>query len=492
MVSNQLYTGCMYTDLVKDRDPPQLLMAIYGEPGTGKTATTGRISDMFFSRSTWEQLTVRPYSRVKSLLVDSISHRPSPREISSIQRDWSILEGYLIIEDSDPNDLSFFALLSHNLCIARNTPLHIPFGGLNIIITADCAYLPNNHNSHTAAHGLLNRLGNETLLQFREIIILHLPMRTVDPVWWDLLRRIRFGRMDKASIELLRTLILPGINSPNPNTSVPWTRKTLITSHDITRRQWNTASLRSYGRRSGLPIYICTAQDSMYGLPLTAREKYFSESLTFDKPQQLNTSVAIALGMPVIVTLAFQSIFCEEGSLTQIVGITLDPADADTQNIGGVIHLKRLPLSIRLRQSPAMPLITLRPSRRGYHLRLPLAVMGHGVGALPAIKYVNRLQYALAGAYAISDIRSQGAPLCTIVADISNSASVKDAYATLSRSINMDSIRLLRDFDDSLFKTGFDDESHAERRRLAAEHDATAVRWEKTSKDDIRYNSVKL
>ena len=83
---------------------------------------------------------------------------------------------------------------------------------------------------------------------------------------------------------------------------------------------------------------------------------------------------------------------------------------------------------------------------------------------------IGRRQYAMTGGYAFTDIKAQGQTIEVIVADMRNTPTGKispfSAYVTLSRSRGRDTIRLLSDFDENLFKTHPDPDLEAEMQRL--------------------------
>jgi len=70
---------------------------------------------------------------------------------------------------------------------------------------------------------------------------------------------------------------------------------------------------------------------------------------------------------------------------------------------------------------------------------------------------IGRRQYALTGGYAFTDIKAQGQTIEVVVADMRNTPTGKilpfSAYVTLSQSHGCNTIRLLSDFDERLFKT---------------------------------------
>jgi hypothetical protein len=68
---------------------------------------------------------------------------------------------------------------------------------------------------------------------------------------------------------------------------------------------------------------------------------------------------------------------------------------------------------------------------------------------------VHRRQFPITAAYAFTDFRAQGQTIPAVLVDIASPPSFKlslfNLYVALSRSSGRDAIRLLRDFDASLF-----------------------------------------
>ena len=93
---------------------------------------------------------------------------------------------------------------------------------------------------------------------------------------------------------------------------------------------------------------------------------------------------------------------------------------------------------------------------------------------------VRRRQYPMTGAYAFTDYRSQGQTILVVLVDIATpptgTLSLFNLYVALSRSSGRSSIRLLRDFDDSLFKKSQDVALMAEDERLE-ELNSITKRW---------------
>ncbi|KAF8262735.1 hypothetical protein EI94DRAFT_1600970 [Lactarius quietus] len=84
---------------------------------------------------------------------------------------------------------------------------------------------------------------------------------------------------------------------------------------------------------------------------------------------------------------------------------------------------------------------------------------------------MKRRQYALTGAYAFTDYKSQGQTIECVIVDLgkppSGSLTAFNTYVALSRSRGRKTIRLLRDFDENLFMARPDEQLHREDLHLA-------------------------
>ena len=79
-------------------------------------------------------------------------------------------------------------------------------------------------------------------------------------------------------------------------------------------------------------------------------------------------------------------------------------------------------------------------------------------GGKKAPRTVRRRQFPITAAYAFTDYRSQGQTITYVLVDIAPPprGSLFNLYVVLSRSSGRDTIRLLRDFDDEMFRKSHD------------------------------------
>jgi ATP-dependent exoDNAse (exonuclease V) alpha subunit len=85
-------------------------------------------------------------------------------------------------------------------------------------------------------------------------------------------------------------------------------------------------------------------------------------------------------------------------------------------------------------------------------------------------KTVVRRRYAITGGYTFTDIKAQGQTIEVVIIDLRNTPSGRispfSAYVALSRSRGRDTIRLLSDFDENLFKSHPNEDLAIEMERL--------------------------
>jgi hypothetical protein len=160
------------------------------------------------------------------------------------------------------------------------------------------------------------------------------------------------------------------------------------------------------------------------------------------------------------------------GARGEIVGIVLHPDEPPVANTP-IVHLERMPAYVlvklnrtRATQLPGLDagVIPIEPATTSYRIK-------HRVSETKIThKSVRRTQFPMTAAYAFTDYRAQGQTLPYVIIDIASPPTGKltlfNLYVSLSRSSGRSTIRLLRDFDESLFRMGHDVELLMEDDRL--------------------------
>ena len=299
-------------------------------------------------------------------------------------------------------------------------------------------------------------------------------MRIMDKVWSDFLTHLRIGQVQRSELEMLRKQIIGSPSCPKVDFDLePWNDSSLVTPRHAVRTQWNEACVRKHCRLKKTKLFICTVENSMKGRELTLQEQYGVAARNVSSKQNggkrrrksndLPGMVEIVIGMKVMVTSNIETdLDVTNGARGEIVDIILHP-DEPTIEDGPVVKLKYLPsyVLIKLTRTRATQLLGLdegvipvQVTTRNFQIKVK-----NGTGKY-ITRTVHRRQFPMTAAYGFTDYRSQGQTLRYIIVDIARPPSggldLFNLYVALSRSSGRETIRLLRDFDDSMFLKAHD------------------------------------
>lgn len=508
---------------------PPLRMVLYGEGGTGKSRVIQTITEAFAARGVSHMLMKAAYTGVAASLVDGkTTHIIGSMSLGSkddvsdaakkkLQDFWRNIR-YLIIDEYSMLSKTFLATLSRNISIgmegSEGFQQGTSFGGLNVILCGDLHQFPpvacGKRESLYYPIGtddkLMSQVGRRIYEEFSTVIILKEQMRVTDHIWREFLNHLRYGMVEQRHLTMLRTLLLkrPTQNSSPPhlpNTSSssdtslsstetvdfsaqPWVDASLITPRHAVRIRWNQAAARKQCTDSTTRLFICPSLDTIKGSALTLEERYALASLPKNSRKRdkgLPEFIHLAIGMKVMVTNNLQTdLDVTNGARGIIAEIILNP-DEPPLGEGSVITLKHLPecVLVKLSRTRAAALPGLEegvlPIQR-ISTRTQIRVRGKS-------RTVTRTQFPITGAYAFTDYRAQGQTIPCVVVDIASpptsGLSLFNLYVALSRSSGRDTIRLLRDFDDSTFLQGHVPELLEEDDRLGGLDVVTREWWAK-------------
>ncbi len=501
------------------RDVPQLLMQIQGEGGTGKSMVIQTVTRMFDVKGQRSLLLKGAYTGIAASLIDGkTTHvigmiplrggtlsEDGRKKLAEMLRDVS----YLILDEISMFSRSFFAHLSRNISIGKTgtADLDKPFGGINVILCGDFHQFPPVVSAKNAPlyhfelmenrHRLDDAVGREIYEQFKVVVRLTEQVRVTDPVWLGFLRRLRNGEVTGEDIDMLQKLVLTNPECPIPDfESDPWRDVALVTPRHAVRMQWNEAATRKHCARRGVQMFVCPADDSISGRPLTTTERYAAASKrTRGRGRRekagLPDEVLLAVGMKVMVTVnVMTDLDVANGARGEIVDIILDedePPLPDTP----VVTLKKPPayVLVRLDRTRATALeglpecvIPIEPMTKTYEIVVEEQIPGVE-GTQEVKKTVKRRQLPMTAAYAFTDYRSQGQTLRCVIVDIATppggGLTLFNIYVALSRSSGRETIRLLRDFDPDVLRQPVDAMLVQEDERLDNLDNTTTLWWER-------------
>lgn len=501
-------------DTIAKNAPKQLLMQIQGEGGTGKSTVIGCVTQLFQKKNLEHKLVRSAYTGIAASLIDgntlhTLCRLTQKRELSdetieALRKTWRDVE-YLIIDEISMVSREFLFRVSSILDAAKQ-PGEQPvngraFGGLNVILTGDFHQFPPVACGPSAPlycpGAPLDRreacTGRKIYRRFRTVVVLREQCRTTDPEWLDVLRHVRHGTCTNKHLEIIRSIDL-GANTTDggPTVGAEWEDAVLVTPRHAVREAWNASAVRRHCAKHNKTLYICPAEDTIKGRPLTILERWRAgNKKTRSKADRgrrlqgkLPDRIELAVGMEVMVTYNVDTnLDVANGARGVVEKIILDRRETRTRsnNANPEVKLTYPPecVLVRLYRTKAAQLPGLDPGV------IPIVPMERKFD-LPVGKgktrRATRRQLPITAAYAFTDYRSQGQTIKRVIVDIarppSGGLTPFNAYVALSRSTGRNSIRLLRGFDEGLFKQPPSFSLEAEDMWLEERNKATKRRWE--------------
>jgi hypothetical protein len=368
---------------------------------------------------------------------------------------------------------------------------HEPFGSMHIIKSGNFHQFPPVGNPTGALY--VDRpdkdnkralLGREIFLQFNKVVILDKQNRIKDKTWSDIMGRVRVGECNANDLREIEKLVLTNPECDIPDFSkAPWDQAILITPRHSVRNLWNEHALAKHCMKTGNQRYIVPAEDTLRDKSNLSMEAKLAIAGLEDKATgKLPATVHMAIGMKAMVLLNIATeADIANGTRGEIQDIILDEReDLSMPDEDGAIKLKYPPAMLLFKPDketklmfPGLPpgVIPLTPSQA------PFTVIGRTGTKFKA----NRRQYAMTAGYAFTDYKSQGQTIEYVIIDIgkppTGSLSPFSIYVALSRSRGRDTIRLLRDFDASLFQNHPSEALRSEMTRLVQLNELTKREW---------------
>lgn len=229
---------------------------------------------------------------------------------------------------------------------------------------------------------------------------------------------------------MLRTLVVSREGAvPTDFSDEKWSKAALITPRHGVRREWNEAAVRHHCSQENKMLFICPAEDTISGRPLTLVERYGlalrSKKKGEGKVEKMNLSsrLSLAIGARVMVTKNLRTdLDLVNGARGEIVDIILDAEEEIDVGEGGVVHLKKMPAYVlvkmertRAKQLPGLEegVIPLEPAVQKMVINVPQAQ-----GRPSVTRTVKRQQFAMTLAYAFTDYRAQGQKIPAVIVDV--------------------------------------------------------------------------
>ncbi|KAI6025676.1 hypothetical protein F5J12DRAFT_964435, partial [Pisolithus orientalis] len=183
------------------------------------------------------------------------------------------------------------------------------------------------------------------------VVSLKEQMRIINKHWMEVLQCARTGECTGDDLATIHDLILDNSRGNVLDfSSPPWENAVLITPCNNIQGQWNELSMSKQQYKTGTLTYIAPAEDTTKQGILTKKQRLLVTRMAIDDPENLPTSVKLAVGMPVIVTENVStSAGIANGTQGIISNIVLDPREPDDLEKCDEIKLHYPPLYITMK-----------------------------------------------------------------------------------------------------------------------------------------------
>ncbi len=495
-------------------------MQVIGQGGTGKTVLIEAITETFVNQRHESSLAKCATSGIAAIPIRGLTvhfwigigiHRPktiatSNKRIQERRKKNILGKTCLIIDEMSMLNDTLLAnvakIVAHVKKAGGEGDEHLPFAGMHVILMGDFHQFPPVANPHSALYSqhpttIPDALHGRWLFrQFETVVWLQRQIRIKDIVWTNILSRLRIGQCNDDDIRIIRSLTLNHPDCPKTDfEQLPWSEAVLVTTRNAVREAWNAACLKRHCRRTGNHRYLVPSEDyhKGSGKPLSNGIRLLIAGLKEKDTKNLSDRIEIAVGMKAMIKVNVST----EGEVANgtrgtIRDIILDPREeAAEPDDDGTITLKYPPALIMFEPDAGSQIFSAFIDKRQ---RGTIEVPN---GMIPITPFtvnfviilwdgskisVVRRQYAVTGGYAFTDFKAQGQTIEVVIIDLRDTPTGKispfSAYVALSRSRGRNTIRLLGDFDERLFKRHPNQDLAVEMERLGSLAENTAKRFQ--------------
>jgi hypothetical protein len=143
---------------------------------------------------------------------------------------------------------------------------------------------------------------------------------------------------------MIRKLIITNPDCPPTDYNVsPWTDARLVTPHHAVQALWNLAAIKKHCAETHHQMYVCPAEDTIHGQPVTNAEKIVIMTQSKGSQSQserasLMKEIKLVIGAPVMVTLnIFMDLDVDNGVRGTIEGIVLKRLSNHSSSLSSTI-----------------------------------------------------------------------------------------------------------------------------------------------------------
>ena len=510
-MKSQLVRGHADCHATDHSNTHQLLIIVTGQGGTGKSVLIKAITETFAYHRQESRLAKCAPSGIAAihiggstihhwagLGIQRLKNLASSSKTIAARRNHNIVGKHCLIIDEmsmihDTLFTDIAKVIAHVKKAANEGDERLPFSGMHVILMGNFHQFPPVGRTNCSLYSLTPTANMDAIYactlykQFEKVVCLQEQIRIQDPVWLDILSRLRVGDCTEDDIRIVKTLILNQQECPKTDFGcLPWSEAILITTRHAVREAWNAAFLDCHCKKTGNIKFIVSSEDQLNGgvlRTIPGHVRHHIAKMREKDTGKLPDRIEIAIGMKVMICFNLSAgADLADGTRGTVKDIFLDPREEALQ----MDEVR----SIKLKYPPAMILFepdggskmsaAFVDQRRSHSITIP-------DGQIPITPYtvifcvtladgskhlITRTQYGMTGGYAFTDIKSQGQMMGPILIDLrappTGQISPFSAYVALSRSRGRDNICLLTDFDNKLFTTHPDADLAIEMERLEA------------------------
>jgi hypothetical protein len=269
------YGGTPADGMIKNK---QLLMAVLGPGGTGKTRVIQAVQALFDLHGMRGSLRLaafmgQPASKINGQTLASMLHLRQTTtegdETSSsnhdVQQAWSCVS-FLIIDEVSLVGLTMLARLNDALHKAKpssnNSGDKLPFAGINVIFFGDFVQFPPIGDSGLwvtrDAKSPSSLIGQNLWSQLTDVVILQQQMRQSDTLYGSFLERLRSHTCTRHDVDYINTRV---INQLSPQVVTSFQSARTICSRQTVRDRINMAYCISFAKKHHRTLYVVEARD---------------------------------------------------------------------------------------------------------------------------------------------------------------------------------------------------------------------------------------
>lgn len=486
----------------------QLLMYVSGVGGTGKSHVVKAIVELFRRCNSSGQLLLSAPTGCAAVLINGYTihaltflPKTSWRTVreEELQAIWKDVK-YLIIDEISMVSAKLLSEISYRMNQAKgpeNTGRDCVFGGVNVIFFGDLGQLKPVRLRSVFSHELIGNLApniketpkGQTALYgvflwrlVDKVVELKKNWRArTDPKYVNLLHRVRqgiawngrsvmtneqVGNGDNYTVSDNAILKSRQLQAMMPHERAQFRDAPIIVGTKVVRDVLNRRIARNFAKRTGATLYDYHSLDCFRKVPLPPDMQTRMWNVRSSVTKDSLGRIPLVPGMKVMVTenvaIKAHVVNGAEGVVRDIK-YTTDPMGRRYAKCV-YVYIEGSNISIPGLELGVVPI-------------LPVNTSFEYIAADGTCFTVSRSQVPLVPAYAYTDHKAQGRSLSKVIVDITSCRSLQGLYVMISRATSLNSIAVLRNFDETKIRKRLPQEFRQEFERIQSLDRLTKEAW---------------